>query len=174
MVAALVSSSSTVAVSLIKRWGEIWAEALKELSWAEIVFVISTKAQHVAGKRARWQMGWVQLQSYQGDTVERLSGRQVGHSVDTSLWVLQLWSRMWWYELKALLGRGPVAKVVLIFVHMENFTLGDRSFKSVSSGWACMYSLKSNSGEEKLSWRLQQKCPVQVCWAVVALGGYCA
>lgn len=57
MVAALVSSSSTVAVSLIKRWGEMWAEALKELSWAEIVFVISTKAQHVAGKRARWQMG---------------------------------------------------------------------------------------------------------------------
>lgn len=57
MVAALVSSSSTVAVSLIKRWREMWAEALKELSWAEIVFVISTKAQHVAGKRARWQMG---------------------------------------------------------------------------------------------------------------------
>lgn len=89
MVAALVSSSSSVAVSLTKSWGEMWDEALKALSWAEIVFVISRKAQHVAGKRARWQMGWVQLQSYQGDTVVRLlcCGRQVGHSVDMSLWL---------------------------------------------------------------------------------------
>lgn len=57
MVAALASSSRSVAVSLAKSWGEMWDEALKELSSAEIVFVISRKAQHVAGKRARWQMG---------------------------------------------------------------------------------------------------------------------
>lgn len=57
MVAALVSSSSSVAVSLTKSWGEMWDEALKELSWAEVVFVISRKAQHEAGKRACWQMG---------------------------------------------------------------------------------------------------------------------
>lgn len=56
MVAALVSSSSSIAVSLTKSWGEMWAEVLKEL-WAEIVLVISRKAQHVAGKRACWQMG---------------------------------------------------------------------------------------------------------------------
>lgn len=56
--AALVSSSSSVAVSLTKRrWGEMWDEALKALSWAEILFVISRKIQHVAGKRAYWQMG---------------------------------------------------------------------------------------------------------------------
>lgn len=35
----------------------MWDGALKALSWAEILFVISRKAQHVAGKRARWQMG---------------------------------------------------------------------------------------------------------------------
>lgn len=35
----------------------MWDEALKALSWAEVLFVISRKAQHVAGKRARWQMG---------------------------------------------------------------------------------------------------------------------
>lgn len=55
---------------------------------------------------------------------------------------------------------------------MENFAFGDQGFKSGSSGWICMYTLKSSTGEEKWSWRLQQKCPVQVSWAVVPFGGH--
>lgn len=35
-----------------------------------------------------------------------------------------------------------------------------------------MYCLKISSEEEKWSWMLQQKCPVQVSWAVVPLGGH--
>lgn len=56
VVAALVSGSSSVAVSLTKSWGEMWDEALKELSWAEVVFVISRKHSMRQGREhtGRW------------------------------------------------------------------------------------------------------------------------
>lgn len=64
----------------------MWDEALEALSWAEMLSVISGEAQHVAGKRAGWQMGRGQLQSYQGDSIMKLSccGIQMGHNVDLS------------------------------------------------------------------------------------------
>lgn len=119
-------------------------------------------------------MGWVQLQSYQGNTVVRLSccGRQVGHNVDMSLWLgtsAVIKNVIIW--IKGISGKGTCRRGS-IAVCMENFALGDRGFKPVSCGWTCMYSLKSNSREEKQSWRLQQKRPVQVSWAVVSLGGH--
>lgn len=165
LVSALVSSSSSVAVSLTKSWGEMWDEALKALSWAEIVFVIPRKAQHVAGKRVRWQMGWVQLQSNQGDAVERLSccGRQVGHNVDNVTLTgtsAVIKNGMIW--IKGVSGKGTCRRGSIDLCAWRILPLEkEGSSQSPLDELACT---AWKATEQKWSWRLQQKCPVQFPW----------